>query len=38
MTCLVHGEPAPMDLLKASIEQQLHWTVRTPALREQIPI
>ena len=38
LTCLVHGEPAPMDLLKASIERQLHWTVRTPALREQVPI
>ena len=35
---LVHGEPVPMDMLKASIEQQLHWTVRTPALREQAAI
>ena len=26
LTCLVHGEPGPMDALKARIEQELHWT------------
>jgi metallo-beta-lactamase family protein len=30
LTCLVHGEPGPMDALKARIERELHWTVRTP--------
>ncbi len=30
LTCLVHGEPGPMDALKARIEQELHWTVKTP--------
>jgi metallo-beta-lactamase family protein len=27
---LVHGEPAPMDALKATIEQRLSWRVATP--------
>ncbi len=30
LTCLVHGEPGPMDALKARIERELHWTVKTP--------
>ena len=30
MTYLVHGEPVPMDALKATIESRLHWTVQTP--------
>ena len=30
LTCLVHGEPGPMDALKARIEKELHWTVKTP--------
>jgi metallo-beta-lactamase family protein len=30
LTCLVHGEPGPMDALKARIERELGWTVRTP--------
>jgi metallo-beta-lactamase family protein len=38
VTYLVHGEPRPMDLLKASIEQQLGWSVRTPLLRETVTI
>jgi metallo-beta-lactamase family protein len=36
--CLVHGEPAPMDALKASIVQELGWTARTPAHRETIQV
>ena len=31
LTCLVHGEPGPMDVLKARIERELGWTVKTPA-------
>jgi metallo-beta-lactamase family protein len=30
LTCLVHGEPGPMDILKARIEKELRWTVKTP--------
>jgi metallo-beta-lactamase family protein len=30
LTCLVHGEPVPMDTLKARIERELGWTVATP--------
>ena len=33
-TYLVHGEPEPMDTLKAQIEQRLGWQVRTPAYLE----
>ena len=33
--CLVHGEPAPMDTLKARIEAELKWNVKTPAHREK---
>lgn len=36
--CLVHGEPGPMDALKATVEQQLQWRVTTPAHRETITI
>lgn len=28
--CLVHGEPAPMDALKALVQQRLGWTAETP--------
>lgn len=28
--CLVHGEPIPMDALKARVERELGWTVITP--------
>jgi metallo-beta-lactamase family protein len=38
LTCLVHGEPGPMDILKARIERELSWTVRTPNPGEKIPI
>lgn len=34
VTFLVHGEPEPMDALKARVEQELRWTVRTPGHRE----
>jgi metallo-beta-lactamase family protein len=36
LTCLVHGEPEPMDALKARIERELGWTVATPGHQEKI--
>jgi metallo-beta-lactamase family protein len=38
VTCLVHGEPEPMDALKGRIERELGWTVRTPGHQEKIDI
>jgi metallo-beta-lactamase family protein len=38
LTCLVHGEPAPMDALKARIERELKWTVKTPNQGERISL
>ena len=38
VTCLVHGEPGPMDILRARIERDLGWTVRTPEHGEKLPI
>jgi len=38
LTCLVHGEPGPMDVLKARIERELHWTVKTPMHQEKMDI
>ena len=38
LTCLVHGEPVPMDALKARIEKELGWTVKTPNPGEKIEI
>lgn len=38
LTCLVHGEPGPMDALKARIERELKWTVKTPLPLERIPL
>ena len=38
MTYLVHGEPAPMDALKAKIESRLGWTVHTPQHLEQVEL
>jgi len=38
LTCLVHGEPGPMDTLKARIERELKWTVKTPTQGERIPL
>jgi metallo-beta-lactamase family protein len=38
LTCLVHGEPTPMDTLKARIERELKWTVKAPEPGEKIAI
>ncbi len=38
VTFLVHGEPDPMDTLKARIERELGWTVKTPGHLEKIEI
>jgi metallo-beta-lactamase family protein len=38
LTCLVHGEPDPMDALKARIEKELGWRVRTPDHHEKIDL
>lgn len=38
LTCLVHGEPEPMDALKLRIERELGWTVRTPGHHERIDL
>jgi metallo-beta-lactamase family protein len=38
LTCLVHGEPQPMDALKARIERDLKWTVKTPEPGEHIDL
>jgi metallo-beta-lactamase family protein len=38
LTCLVHGEPDPMDTLKARIERELGWMVRTPAHQEKLEL
>ena len=38
MTYLVHGEPGPMDALKATIASQLGWQVHTPTHLEQVEI
>jgi len=38
VTCLVHGEPKPMDTLKARIETELKWKVKTPQHLERMDI
>ena len=38
VTCLVHGEPVPMDALKQRIEKELGWTVKTPAHQERMDL
>ena len=38
MTYLVHGEPGPMDALKATIQSRLHWNVHTPKQLEQVEL
>ncbi len=38
VTCLVHGEPGPMDVLKARIERELGWNVRTPEHQERVDL
>ena len=36
--CLVHGEPSPMDALKALIKDRLGWDAHTPEHAEKITI
>jgi metallo-beta-lactamase family protein len=36
--CLVHGEPGPMDALKALIRDRLSWTPHTPEHGETIEL
>jgi metallo-beta-lactamase family protein len=38
LTCLVHGEPEPMDALKARIVKELGWNVITPGHQEKVTI
>jgi metallo-beta-lactamase family protein len=38
VTFLVHGEPGPMDTLKARIEKELKWVVKTPGHLERVDI
>ena len=38
ITYLVHGEPAPMDILKTKIEERLKWAVHAPQHLEQVQI
>lgn len=35
---LIHGEPEPMDALRATIEEQLGWRCHTPAHRETVEV
>jgi metallo-beta-lactamase family protein len=36
--CLVHGEPGPMDALKATLRDRLGWDAYTPQHRENLEI
>jgi metallo-beta-lactamase family protein len=36
--CLVHGEPRPMDSLKAEVERRFGWTVVTPSHGEKLTL
>ena len=36
--CLVHGEPGPMDALKALVKDRLGWDAQTPAHAERIEV
>jgi metallo-beta-lactamase family protein len=36
--CLVHGEPGPMDALKALVKDRLGWDAQTPAHAERIDV
>jgi metallo-beta-lactamase family protein len=36
--CLVHGEPGPMDALKARIAERFGWQVSTPEHREVVSL
>lgn len=37
-TFLVHGEPAPMDILKEKIVRELGWNVHTPHHQERVEL
>jgi metallo-beta-lactamase family protein len=36
--CLVHGEPAPMDSLKALVRERLGWDAHTPGHGETVSV
>jgi len=36
--CLVHGEPKPMDALKATIKRELGWDAATPQHLERVSL
>jgi len=36
--CLVHGEPGPMDALKATVAERLQWPAETPEHGERIEL
>ena len=36
--CLVHGEPAPMDALKALVQQRFGWVAETPQHLERLSL
>ena len=36
--CLVHGEPQPMDALKARIAERFGWNIATPGYRETMSL
>jgi metallo-beta-lactamase family protein len=36
--CLVHGEPGPMDALKALVRERLGWDAHTPAHGETVKV
>jgi len=38
LTCLVHGEPGAMSVLKARIEREKNWNVKTPMHQEKIEL
>jgi metallo-beta-lactamase family protein len=38
LTCLVHGEPGPMDTLKQAIERRLGWRVKAPEPLEEVAL
>jgi metallo-beta-lactamase family protein len=38
LSCLVHGEPGPMDALKARIERELGWSVKAPEPHEKMEL
>jgi metallo-beta-lactamase family protein len=38
LTCLVHGDPEPMDALRDRIVAELGWNVRTPGHQETIDL